>query len=237
MSSRLSSISKELVQSQLNLGPQSVMEAPLEKRSTVTEKHASRRKKNTISSLFKKVRKAVKLPFCSKNTVDCLPQLDPQFDNSTPDVSLSISKDSVERLELLSLSSQDTHCLSVGTCIIKRGTVDSLERWSDADLSNSDSFREQFSFTLPGEVPVEPVGASACLNLKTASRLDDSTHNVISEESIERLKLIDMFFFCFFPESIHSRYIVKKIIGEGGYDKVCERIHFSSYIEICIHLS
>ncbi|KAF4105507.1 hypothetical protein G5714_013169 [Onychostoma macrolepis] len=170
MSSRLSSISKELVQSQLNLGPQSVMEAPLEKRSTVTEKHASRRKKNTISSLFKKVRKAVKLPFCSKNTVDCLPQLDPQFDNSTPDVSLSISKDSVERLELLSLSSQDTHCLSVGTCIIKRGTVDSLERWSDADLSNSDSFREQFSFTL--------------------------------------------------PESIHSRYIVKKIIGEGGYDKV-----------------
>ncbi|XP_058652442.1 serine/threonine-protein kinase pim-2-like [Onychostoma macrolepis] len=255
MSSRLSSISKELVQSQLNLGPQSVMEAPLEKRST-----------------------------------GCLPQLDPQFDNSTPDVSLSISKDSVERLELLSLSSQDTHCLSVGTCIIKRGTVDSLERWSDADLSNSDSFREQFSFTLPGEVPVEPVGASACLNLKTASRLDDSTPNVISEESIERLKLeasvtkkgtekrrkrrvIHSFFknvrkamkqpfrcqnvvepFVPLPElddpelshvpessdcvptneSIRSRYIVKKIIGEGGYGKVYEGIRITDGKKVAI---
>lgn len=155
----------------------------------VTEKHASKRKKNTISSFFKRVRKSVKLPFCSKNTVDCLPKLDPQFDYSTPDVNLSISKDSVERLELLSLSSQDTHCLSVGTYIIKRGTVDSLEGWSDADLSNLDSCQEQFIFTLPGEVPIEPVGAPACLNLKTASRLDDSTPNVISEESIERLKL------------------------------------------------
>ncbi len=154
----------------------------------VTEKHASKRKKkNTILSFFKKVRKSVKLPFFSKNTVDCLPKLDPQFDYSTSDVNLSISKDSVERLELL--SSQDTHCLSVGTCIIKRETVDSLEGWSDADLPNLDSCQEQLIFTLPGEVPIEPVGASACLNLKIASRLDDSTPNVISEENIERLKL------------------------------------------------
>ncbi len=88
-------------------------------------------------------------------------------------------------------------------------------------------------------MPVEPVGASACLNLKTASRLDDSTPNVISEESIEKLKLIDL---CFSSEPIQSRYIVKKIIGEGGYGKVCERIRFSdgknlalcSYIEICV---
>lgn len=91
----------------------------------------------------------MKLPFCSKNTVDCQPQPDPQFDNSTP----------------------------------------SLEGRSDAALSSSDSCPEQSSFTLPGEVLVEPVGASACLNLKTLSRLDDSTPNVISEDSTERLKL------------------------------------------------
>lgn len=79
--------------------------------------------------------------------MDCQPQLEPQFDNS------------------------------------------SLEGRSDAALSSSDSCPEQSSFTLPGEVLVEPVGASACLNLKTLSRLDDSTPNVISEDSTERLKL------------------------------------------------
>uniref|UniRef100_A0A9J8ANF5 non-specific serine/threonine protein kinase n=1 Tax=Cyprinus carpio carpio TaxID=630221 RepID=A0A9J8ANF5_CYPCA len=250
MSSRLSSMSEESVETQLSLGSQSVTEAPPEeKSSTVSEKHASRRK-NIISSFFKKVRKAVKLPFCSKNTVDCQPQPDPQFDNPTP----------------------------------------SLEGRSDAALSSSDSCPEQSSFTLPGEVLVEPVGASACLNLKTLSRLDDSTPNVISEDSTERLKLeasvtkkgteehrkrrgIHSFFksvwkavkkpFCcqdkvepFVPppelddpepspvpessdcaptnESLRSRYKVQKIIGEGGYGKVYEGIRISDGKKVAI---
>ncbi|XP_026100588.1 uncharacterized protein LOC113071443 [Carassius auratus] len=213
---RLSSVSEESVESQL-----SVMEAPpVEQSSTVSEKHASKRKKNIISCFFKKVRKAVKLPICSKNTVDCLPQQDPQFDNSTP----------------------------------------SLE------------------------------GASACLKLKTASRLDDSIPNVINEGSTDRPKLeasvtkkgteerrkrrgIHSFFksvwkamkkpFCcqnkvepFVPppelddpelspvpepsdcvptnESISTRYIVQNIIGEGGYGKVYEGIRISDGKKVAI---
>ncbi|XP_026072646.1 uncharacterized protein LOC113052417 [Carassius auratus] len=246
MSSRLSSVSEESVESQL-----SVMEArPVEQSSTVSEKHASKRKKNIISCFFKKVRKAVKLPICSKNTVDCLPQQDPQFDNSTP----------------------------------------SLEGWNDAALSSSDGCPEQSSFTLPGEVLVEPVKASACLKLKTASRLDDSIPNVINEGSTDRPKLeasvtkkgteerrkrrgIHSFFksvwkamkkpFCcqnkvepFVPppelddpelspvpepsdcvptnESISTRYIVQNIIGEGGYGKVYEGIRISDGKKVAI---
>ncbi|KAL0177463.1 hypothetical protein M9458_026357, partial [Cirrhinus mrigala] len=114
------------------------------------------------------------------DTVESQPQLDPQFDISTPDVNLSISKESVERLELLSLSSQDMPCFSVGTCIIKRGTVDSLEGWNKDRLSNSDSYHEESSFVLPGEVPVD---------LKAAAKLDDTTPDIISKDSIERLEL------------------------------------------------
>ncbi|XP_026100589.1 serine/threonine-protein kinase pim-2-like [Carassius auratus] len=225
------------------------MEAPHVEQSS-TEKHASKRKKNIISCFFKKVRKAVKLPICSKNTVDCLPQQDPQFDNSTP----------------------------------------SLEGWNDAALSSSDGCPEQSSFTLPGEVLVEPVRASACLKLKTASRLDDSIPNVINEGSTDRPKLeasvtkkgteerrkrrgIHSFFksawkamkkpFCcqnkvepFVPppelddpelspvpepsdcvptnESISTRYIVQNIIGEGGYGKVYEGIRISDGKKVAI---
>ncbi len=130
----------------------------------VTEKHASKRRRRTQFYLSsRKYVSPVKLPFFSKNTVDCLPKLDPQFDYSTSDVNLSISKDSVERLELL--SSQDTHCLSVGTCIIKRETVDRPGRVERCRFTQFGiAAKSSLIFTLPGEVPIEPVGASACLN-------------------------------------------------------------------------
>ncbi|XP_050982027.1 serine/threonine-protein kinase pim-2 [Labeo rohita] len=289
MSSRLSSISEEGVESQLSLHTQSVMEAPVEKSST--EKHTSWRKKKTMSSFFKRICKAAKLPFyCSQDTVESHSG-DPQFDISTPDVNLSISKESVESLELLSLSSQDVSCFSVGTCIIRRGTVDSLEGENENRLSNSDSYHEESSFVLPGEVPVESVGASACMSLKAAPKLDDTTPDVISKDSIERLQLeatvppkateerrkrkgVRSFFkrmwkamkrpfhsknkvepfvppppelddpepspapepLDFGPtnESIHSRYRVKKPIGEGGYGKVHEGIRISDGKKVAI---
>lgn len=80
----------------------------------LSEKHASW-KMIIMPSFFRRVCKAAKLFLCcSQHTMEYLPQLDPQLNNSKPDVSLFISKDSVERLELLSLSSQYIQCLSIG---------------------------------------------------------------------------------------------------------------------------
>ncbi|KAK2896441.1 hypothetical protein Q8A67_010929 [Cirrhinus molitorella] len=296
MSSKPSSIAEEGVESQLSLGTHSsVMEASVEKSSQ--EQHTCWKKKKTMPSFFKKICKAAKLSLCGfKGTVESQPELDPQFDIPTPDVSLSISKESVEHLELLSLSSQNVPRFSVGTCIIKRGTVDSLDGWNDCHLSNSDSYQEECSFVLPGEVPVESVGASACLRLKALSKLDDSTPDIISKDSIERLQLeasvpqkateehkkkkgVRSFFkrvwkavkrpfrsknrvepfvppapelddpepdnqepspapesLDFVPtnESIHSRYRVKNIIGQGGYGKVYEGIRISDGKKVAI---
>ncbi|KAI2657588.1 Serine/threonine-protein kinase pim-2 [Labeo rohita] len=101
-----------------------------------------------MPSFFRRVCKAAKLFLCcSQHTMEYLPQLDPQLNNSKPD-----------------------------------------EGWSDDVLSSSESYQEKCSFILSGEMPVESVGASTCLCLKTASKLDDSTPDIYSKNNTERLQ-------------------------------------------------